>query len=382
MTVETKRGAHEKAPTTKQKIYLKDNRFDDFNESEKCKISQNPRFTGLFLPAEIMQLEDLSFLEMILLGWIDALHKPEYGGCFASNKYLAERLKVKENTISKAISHLRDLKLIVDVFYDGRTRIIRSNHHAYIAEVQSKGGLDKNPREGWIKIQGGLDKNPRGVGQKSISSPSSPYYIYNKEDNKEDREETSSPLPPKKTQEKIKFGDYVWFDPGVYEELCNEYSKQIIDCYISKINLYLPNSKRGSYKDYKAAIVNWIKRDIEKGDLKTPQKKSQEVINPEECKEVCLKIEEKVSAIFNISQEDAGFIATPSFAHLYHKRKDIDIKYQYNQFSRSEIKNKILEDLKTYFPLAANKLLGNQYNPSINALISQTTNQFRMQTMR
>ena len=85
-----------------------------------------PRFTGIFIPVEILEMRELSPLDQILLSWIDALHCKEKGGCFASNEYLAERLNVKVNTIVKAIIKLRKMGLIEDVSFDGRRRIIRA----------------------------------------------------------------------------------------------------------------------------------------------------------------------------------------------------------------------------------------------------------------
>ena len=54
-------------------------------------LTSNPRFTGIFIPVEILEDSDLSMLEQLLLSWIDALYKEEYGGCFAKNEYFAKR---------------------------------------------------------------------------------------------------------------------------------------------------------------------------------------------------------------------------------------------------------------------------------------------------
>lgn len=102
----------------------------------------NPRFTGIFIPVEILDMKELSPMEMMLLSWIDALYDKEKGGCWASNEYLAERLQVKENSIAKSISHLRSLGLIIDISFDGRTRVIRAVINKIIEE-----------RQGWKKIQ-------------------------------------------------------------------------------------------------------------------------------------------------------------------------------------------------------------------------------------
>lgn len=123
-------------------------------------IEPKQRFTGYFIPVEIMEMEDLSWFEKILLSMVDSLYCKEHKGCFASNEYIARKLKVKENTIAKAISNLRKLKLIEDVSFDGRKRVIRSRMYGGVDKVQSNAGLDKNPSRVGQKSNPGLGKNP------------------------------------------------------------------------------------------------------------------------------------------------------------------------------------------------------------------------------
>jgi hypothetical protein len=122
--------------------------------------SPAPRFTGLFIPAEILEHPDLTLLEQMLLAWIDALYSPQFGGCYARNDYLAQKMKVKENTIAKSLTKLRQLGLIEDVAFDGRTRVMRALIGRHVDQCQSKADLDLNPTQAWTKIQ------PR-FGQKS-----------------------------------------------------------------------------------------------------------------------------------------------------------------------------------------------------------------------
>ena len=137
-------------------------------------INASPRFTGIFIPVEILEMEDLSPLEQMLLSWVDALYCKNHGGCFASNIYLAERLRIKENTLAKLLTKLRKLGLIEDVSFDGRRRIIRAKIGEQVEKSQSNPDLDYDPTQGWTKIQ------------PSVGQPSNPHlYIYNKGDNKE-----------------------------------------------------------------------------------------------------------------------------------------------------------------------------------------------------
>lgn len=144
-----------------------------------------PRFTGLFIPAEIWEIEGLTLMEINLLAWIDALYCKEHGGCFASNEYLAKQMKgIKENTIAKSITKLRGMGLIEDVSFNGRQRVIRATIGRSIDQHQSKSALDLNPTQGWIKIQPSIGKK---------SNPKDPVLIYY---NKEDRKEYMSDMPP------------------------------------------------------------------------------------------------------------------------------------------------------------------------------------------
>lgn len=154
-----------------------------------------PRFTGIFIPVEILEHSDLTMLEQMLLSWIDALYCKEHGGCFAKNEYFAERLKVKENTIVKALTSLRQKNLVEDVSFDGRRRVIRAKIGEHVEKAQ-KAALDLNPNQHGITIPGsmgfksyaGCDLNPRQGVTKipgSMGFKSSPSYIESKEEIKE-----------------------------------------------------------------------------------------------------------------------------------------------------------------------------------------------------
>ena len=133
-----------------------------------------PRFTGIFIPAEILDHYDLSSTDMMLLSWIDALQCPKRGGCFASNEYFAKKLKLKENTVKILISKLVKLDLIERVSFDGRNRILRSCKEKWYgkSESQSTAEVEKNQPQRLKKI------NP------CPSLKSTPSYIYSKEERK------------------------------------------------------------------------------------------------------------------------------------------------------------------------------------------------------
>lgn len=126
-----------------------------------------PRFTGIFIPVEILTHPDLSLLEKMLLSWIDALYCQNRGGCFASNRYLGDKLGFEPNTIAKCVVHLRKLGLIKDVSKKGDSDrvIVALIGQEMDKKWRTKGdpnptpiGLQSNPPV--TEIQPPMDKNP------------------------------------------------------------------------------------------------------------------------------------------------------------------------------------------------------------------------------
>ena len=135
------------------------------------KETPRPRFTGLFLPAEILEVKKsmkLSYFELLLLSWVDAYYNEKEGGCFATNEHLSEQMGTEENTVAKGLTRLRKLKLIEDVSFDGRKRVIRAlvgKTVDKIQAIQSRVGQPSNAK---------LDSHPSDV-------PPLPY-SYSKDD--------------------------------------------------------------------------------------------------------------------------------------------------------------------------------------------------------
>lgn len=149
-------------------------------------------FRGVFIPVEILDLDVLTPTDQILLAWIDSLFCLEKGGCYASNEYLAKKIKVKVNTIKILISKLVDLGLVERVSFDGRTRVIRSRmsfRESWITKSEKKinrstSGVDLNqPLKSEVDLNqpGGLSKSTPGV---DLNQPLSLYKI--KEEIKEE----------------------------------------------------------------------------------------------------------------------------------------------------------------------------------------------------
>ena len=111
-----------------------------YNPPDITPPKPKTRFTGIFIPVEILEIKGLSNNEKILLSYIDALYCKDAGGCFASNQYLSEKLDVTADCISKCITLLKRMGLIEQVSFDGRRRIIRAKIGEFVSESQ------KNPR--------------------------------------------------------------------------------------------------------------------------------------------------------------------------------------------------------------------------------------------
>lgn len=153
------------------------------NEEE---LIPQPRFTGIFIPAEILEIKDLSYFEIMLLAWIDALYSKEKKGCFASNEYLAQKFGIKKGTIVDTLTNLRKKNLIEDVSFDGRHRVIRTCIGKVVEESQSDAAYGKNRTPPTVKTVPYM----RNLPFEGTPQP----YIEIKEERKEYRE--GSPARP------------------------------------------------------------------------------------------------------------------------------------------------------------------------------------------
>lgn len=226
------------------------------NEANPNKETPKERFTGIFIPAEILHMEGLSPIAMILLSWIDALHDEKYGGCWASNAYLAKKLKLKENTIAKIICDLRKLKLIEDVSFDGRIRVFKSTIYKVISKCQSKAALDLNPRQPVIKKNSigkksnpALDKNP--TKSKDEIKDEIQKEIYKEKGN------VASSSPASKL---LVLGDEfkkVRLTEEQLDKLIAKHGEAKIKEMINNLDVYIAQ-KGDKYKCHYAAIYKWI----------------------------------------------------------------------------------------------------------------------------
>jgi len=79
--------------------------------SLKKKTNMERRFTGFFIPVELIENKELSWVDRIILSEIDALNI-NGDGCFASNEHFCKLLDVKMRTVVYSIGKLNKMELI------------------------------------------------------------------------------------------------------------------------------------------------------------------------------------------------------------------------------------------------------------------------------
>lgn len=145
----------------------------------------NPRFAGVWIPAEILSLP-LSVSAKVAYGILAGLDNED--GCFASNGYLSNALSVSERQVRAIIGELEEAKLVVRGSTNG-VRIIRTIEKDALCKVL---GAEENflPRRKKTSAGGGrklppysIDDNKEDINKGMIQLPfNSPAFkdIWNK----------------------------------------------------------------------------------------------------------------------------------------------------------------------------------------------------------
>jgi hypothetical protein len=85
-------------------------------------------FKGVWIKKEIWLNTNLTLIEKVLIVEIDSLDNSERG-CFASNEYLSKFVNLSEGRVANIISDLKKRDYIIQLFFDGRNRGLRTNKH-------------------------------------------------------------------------------------------------------------------------------------------------------------------------------------------------------------------------------------------------------------
>ncbi len=211
--------------------------------TSNCTQQQNPTrsFQGIWIPAEIWLREDLSIQEKCLWAEIQSLYNKEKGGCYASNDYLLKFMGIKERRLQELLSNLKLKGLIEIVSFDGRKRVLKAVSHSAEQRCESS------------HVRGAEKCTPPVQKNAPLS------YIENKEDSKV---YNTPPNPQKGGAAKAAcvFGSFIRLKEGEYESLQELFGKKIVDSIIEEMNDYCAASNPKGYKDYAAAIRQWIRR--------------------------------------------------------------------------------------------------------------------------
>ena len=179
------------------------------------------------IPATVLFNNELKPNEKLLYALITTLSNKE-GYCYASNKYLGEKLNVDPQTISRWIGNLRKYNyLVVDIIRNENKEIIQrkiypndipyllNNRYPYVLNGQE--GIDEKVKENNI--------NYNNINTHTVS--------------------------------KEKFLENVYLYDFEYKELVNEYGETKANKCIEELSLY-KKSKGGEYKSDFATIKRWV----------------------------------------------------------------------------------------------------------------------------
>jgi hypothetical protein len=109
-------------------------------------MKENRDFKGVWIPKEIWLNTDLSIIEKVLLVEIDSLDNSDRG-CFASNEYLASFVQLSEGRVANIISDLKKRGFIIQLFFDGRNRGLRTQISESSFNENVKADLTKTTKQ-------------------------------------------------------------------------------------------------------------------------------------------------------------------------------------------------------------------------------------------
>ena len=196
---------------------------------EEVDIQNEVNRIGYFavIPATVLFNNELKPNEKLLYALITALSNKE-GYCYASNKYLGEKLNVDPQTVSRWIGNLRKYNyLVIDIIRNEKQEVIQrkiypndvpyllNNRYPYI--LNSQEGIDEKVKENNI--------NYNNINTHTVS--------------------------------KEKFLDNVYLYDYEYKELVNSYGEIKANKCIEELSLY-KKSKGVEYKSDFATIKRWV----------------------------------------------------------------------------------------------------------------------------
>lgn len=89
-------------------------------------------YTGVWIPADVMESTELSAIDKILYGEIAGFRE-----CYASNAWLAKKIGRTERTVKRIIAHLVELGFVEKCGFNGRFRLIRVCQNCHHSRVKN-----------------------------------------------------------------------------------------------------------------------------------------------------------------------------------------------------------------------------------------------------
>lgn len=134
-----------------------------------------PKFTGVWIPAQVFQSEELSNTAKLLYGVVAGLDGED--GCYATNAYLQASLRQGERAIQVVLKQLDDAGLIVREEINGK-RIIRTVEGIALKGCKNlRGGVKETAGEGckkmhpYSKVDNKVDKNKEAEARWLVRCP-------------------------------------------------------------------------------------------------------------------------------------------------------------------------------------------------------------------
>ena len=125
-------------------------------------------YTGVWIPADVMESEELSPMEKLLYGEIAGFRE-----CYASNAWLAGRIGRSEATVTRLIQHLIECGYVEKVGFNGRfrtIRVVRLRKNAESASAKMSPIIIKSNNSNKLLLDSHLvEKSKKTYGNKDIN---------------------------------------------------------------------------------------------------------------------------------------------------------------------------------------------------------------------
>lgn len=260
--------------------------------NKKIEIEYHPHGIYYVIPSQIMDSPNLSALEKLCYALLSGLAN-EYGTCFPSDKYLANRLGVSKETIKRTIKKFTDLKLISK--YTDRSNMIRAKRIITILNIC--------PSKNDSNVRHKNDHNDRVTSDHNDRVTHDPLESKEELESKDKESKPKKVAPASNLKEKLKGrANHVDTTDSEHEKLEEKYGKEMRDWCYQRLSDWKIDTPKGKWKkcDYRS-MIRWV------ADAYLEQKKKDERNKKENSYEVNKELASKIATNFNYSRaKDKG----------------------------------------------------------------------------